>query len=146
MTPINPGCHAAGVLSGESAATWLVACCESLSSVAIETMVRARFCAGDLPWLKPQELNMRLIGVRLGEDEEAGAGAALAQAILIGRYLLSAEKPAVLRKCLTYHLPTSVPQHIRLIMSNDPTRDACKHTFGFAPEYLFEQALAACCK
>lgn len=140
------GCHAAGVLSAESAAAWLIAASEALSSVTVDTMVRARFCAGDLPWLKPHELNLRLIGVKLGEDEEAGAGAALAQAILIGRYLLSFEKPAVFRKCLTYHMPTSVPQHIRLLMSNDITRDACKHTFGFAPEYLFEQALAACCK
>ncbi len=139
-------CHAAGVLSAESAATWLIAASEALSSVGVETMVRARFCAGDLPWLKPHELNLRLIGVKLGDDEEAGAGAALAQAILIGRYLLGIEKPAVFRKCLTYHMPTSVPQHIRLLMSNDPTRDACKHTFGYAPEYLFEQALAACCK
>lgn len=139
-------CQAAGVLSAESAAAWLITSCEALSSIAVEPQIRARFCAGDLPWLKPHELNLALIGVKPSEDEEAGAAAALAQAILIGRYLLAVEKPTVLRKCLSYHMPLSMHQHIRLIMSNDPTRDACKQTFGYAPEYLFEQALASTCK
>jgi hypothetical protein len=139
-------CHAAGVLSTESAAPWLIAACEGLSSIPVDDQTRLRFCAGDLPWLKPHELDMRLIGVKLGEAEQENSDAALAQAILIGRYLLSAEKREVLRQCLTYHSPGSMAHHIRLILSSDPTRDACKLTYGYAPEYLFEQALAMCCR
>lgn len=139
-------CHAAGVISYESAAPWMVAATEALSRLWVDDATRHQFCSGQLKWVEPGELNLRLIGMHLGDEPGDTTSAALAQAILVGRYLLRLAKPAALRECLAYHAPTNLYHSLQLLLSNDPTRDICKKVYGFAPEYLFEQALAACCR
>lgn len=139
-------CHAAGVISDQSAAPWLIAAAMAIGHAKASDQVRYRFCSGQWRWVSPTLLNARLQGLRLGEDQEGNAELAIDQARLLGGYLLKIGKPINLRESLSYHYPVGGVQYLRLIASRDPTRDVCKRIYGHAPEYLFEQALADTCK
>jgi len=139
-------CHAAGSVSSYMAPPWLICASEALTDIAISKEARYGFCSGGIKWREPSQLNGRLLGQNLLDNPVQSALNSLDQAVLVGRYLLEQKGIKAFRDLLSYHSPASVFQHFVLLLSNDPTRDACKKLYGFAPEYLFEQALADCCK
>ena len=139
-------CHAAGYLSNYMAPPWLICAAEALSDIAVTKESRYGFCSGGTKWSEPSQLNAKLLGQSLGENPVQATMDSLDEAVLIGHYLLEKKGIKTFRDCLTYHSPASIIQYFVLLLSNDATRDACKKLYGFAPEYLFEQALAACCK
>ncbi len=139
-------CHAAAILSASAAPAWLIAASEALSDIVVSNEVRYGFCSGGVRWREPGQLSRRLKGLDADENPVQSALYSLDQAVLIGKYLIEKGGIKAFRDLLTYHDPSSVIQYFVLLFSNDPTRDACKKLFGFAPEYLFEQSLAACCK
>ena len=138
--------HAAAMLSGSMAPPWLLCATSALTDVPVSNEMRYLFCSGGVKWMEPSQLNLRLQGQDRPHNPAESAAQALAQAILVGRYLLNEDGVKTFRDCLSYHSPASVFHYFVLLFSNDPTRDACKKRYGFAPEYLFEQALASCCK
>ena len=139
-------CHAAGVISSYMAPPWLIGATEAVSDVAVTKEARYGFCSGGTKWSEPTHLNSKLLGQSLGANPVQAALDSLDQAVLIGRYLIEQKGIKTFRDLLSYHSPASIFHHFILLLSNDPTRDACKKLYGFAPEYLFEQALANCCK
>ncbi len=139
-------CHVAAILSAAAAPAWLIAASEALSDIVVSNEVRYGFCSGGIRWREPGQLSRRLKGLDADANPVQSALHSLDEAVLIGRYLIEKGGIKAFRDLLTYHDPSSVIQYFVLLFSNDPTRDACKKYFGFAPEYLFEQALAATCK
>ncbi len=139
-------CHAAGFLSNYMAPPWLICAAEALSDIVVTKESRYGFCSGGTKWSEPSQLNAKLLGQSLGENPVQATLDSLDEAVLIGHYLLEQKGIKTFRDCLTYHSPNSILHYFVLLLSNDATRDACKKLYGFAPEYLFEQALAACCK
>lgn len=139
-------CHAAAVISSSMAPPWLICATEAMTDIAITNEARYGFCSGNTKWLEPGKLNLRLQGKDHEENPVKSATDGLDQAIIVGRYLIEHHGIKAFRDCLSYHSPASAFHYFILLLSGDPTRDACKKLFGFAPEYLFEQALASCCK
>ena len=139
-------CHAAALISSGMAPPWLISATEALTDLSIPNETRYGFCSGGLKWHEPVALNRRLRGQEFDDDTVQSAIEALDQSVLVGRYLLETGGVKAFRDCLSYHSPASILQYFVLLFSNDPTRDACKKIYGFAPEYLFEQALTSCCK
>ena len=139
-------CHAAAILSGSDAPLWLICATEAFSQFVVGNDIRYKFCSGQIKWREPKNLSIQLNGHQSELDPVQSAIDALDQANLIGHYLIEKFGVKIFRDCLSYHSPNSLFQYFVLLFSNDPTRDACKKVFGFAPEYLFEQALATCCK
>jgi len=139
-------CHAAALISNSVAPPWLIAATEAITDIQVSDNVRHGFCVGATKWREPGLLNVRLLGLQLGGNPVESAGYSLSQAILIGRYLIEEQGIKTFRDLLAYHSPTSIFHYMSILFSKDPTRDACKRLYEFAPEYLFEQALARCCK
>jgi hypothetical protein len=139
-------CHAAAIISGSMAPPWLICAAEALTDLQMPNEVRYLFCSGGQKWHEPRHLNLSLKGEEFGQNPVQSAIDALNQAVIIGHHLIEVGGIKTFRDCLSYHAPTSAYHYFVVLLSGDPTRDACKKLYGFAPEYLFEQALASCCK
>lgn len=141
--PLLACSHAAGVLSDENANQWLLCAAQALDGPEL-LEERKGFCSGAKPWLEPSELDARLMGLRVAEDSSSIL-IAHEQAVLVGRHLLQIGGSASLVRCLSQLAPKDLWGQLRGNFSSNPVKDACKRVYGYAPEYLFEHALASTC-
>lgn len=137
--------RAAFQMSDGKAAPWLLTAAMAASGERVQPGTRRSFCAGELPWLKPKDLSARVAGRSSEEERLPTFRVARSQSLLIGQHVMEKLGDRGLRRLIAFHVPRDPIQFMAALFAADATKAACKWVYGYAPEKLFEDALASAC-